>query len=1712
MTPNSSLNGLLQHQMTEKLGWALLHFVWQGAIAGCVVWLILAMLRRSSATLRYWVACVGLGLTALLPVVTVLILRDRPVAVVAALPIELPDHANHAIVLPRVVDGPIDAGTRSEINLQASIPPSIEMSAAPAAQATSSTDVALLERIERWFRPWLPSITMIWLFGVVALSIRLLINWSRVQRLKVMGTKRVDAMLDQLLQRLTQTLRIRQVVRLLESTLVEVPTVIGWLKPVILLPVASIQGLTVSQLEAILAHELAHIRRADFAINVLQSLVEILLFYHPAVWWISSRIRQERENCCDDLAASVSGDAAGYVAALVRMEELRAIPREVAFAARGGDLMSRVRRLLITPSPDRVSPWWFTGVVALLVVGSVVCLPVVLRSQTKESKDQADTDRDNQAAQTDEVQDKTATTPEALTPAQMADRIAETFKRFESVEYAAATQETRNTAAYGNSNEPILVHGTGRIRYRTDGTRWYVAKSSFSYNHGSKDTYPTELEAAFDGTVHTHLDRQTLTIGEHDLTEQTLKPSAHFWRAGLSTEWLLSALRRPEAKLDGETTVDGAKCQRIQVNWKPDWDKEDRAFEIVICPEQNWLLRRVVIHRGKELVAEWTVHKTMSTPTGLWYPTEFEIKRPESDDTPKYSVVVTEFRERRDFTAQDFVIPVRVGQTIIDQGQGIGWYVDPWWNELAPWLRNSLSAPQPDLKQLSELRSYNDPQMAGRPAPALQPGDWLTDEAAIEWNRAERKATVVYFFGGGLINPTPRQLKAVDNLYRTYRDGGLEVIGITPSNVDRNSTLQTVKELNLAIPVFVDSKATDADSQFDAKGAEYGATFAAFRQRAYTGTVLIDDAGKVVLIDPNAANNNRPQSRLEQLIREILQKTNGTSDPPSLRLKTVQMVSQALRAKAAEPDEIRAALTDPTLVWKQNFEQKIAASMAPADKELFKSHGWTTLALLKNLTEEDDHLSQAALIRLEEEWKRRAAATKGTGSITGTIRFKEGVPSSDRKATISIDPRLTLLWSNTGSNFMALGDRSRKQTVETNTRGEFEFKRLPKGTYDVTITSMGLARTTRRVDLINNDSSEQLTIELSQGDSIKGQVTDASGTSIRNATVKLVSRHNPTDLPHVRTFENSARQVTTDQMGSFLFESLFDGDYIFEVSAEGFEPFTTERIQAGTQNVKIVLKSVNQTQREKAKKTIVGQVIDRKTRSPIVNAEVGLQIWDQGPGGTSLNEGPIVVSGTTDNEGRYELAVPADAKDRSAFAVWASKPGYQLTRENIVQWVRDVSDNPTIQLTSTSGCVIQLRDDAGRPVPQAKLTIEGQTLPESISFRIPDNWRDKLVGTSGVDGIARIPQVVPEAVTAVRLVVPNWDAEVLLVHDFFLNHRPKRKGTHFEWMLPKTGILEGQINVEGGTLPENLVLQVATEAALPNPAPPDAKGKFVLPRILGSPENRFDIGVHGVAKARVDANGRFEIQSMPAGRLTIKPFLAANQPLKADFRQSMTVTAGKATSIEIPVNKGVRVHGAITQSDTGRGQAGVSFQAVYGQAIRDPQFSDEVIDLTTDQNGKFEFWAPPGPVVLVIGMRDDNYSSVEWWSDRVRGRGSYFFIPEAAEFELDPIVFVPTATASGRLVDTAGNALEGWSIYGYPEIPGKPQDLVTSCLVANTFEGNGKFSGRYPSTLPPVVWKATLEKWRTPYESVDQKFMARVISTEPLVLEVDVRRARLRRD
>jgi TonB family protein len=197
---------------------------------------------------------------------------------------------------------------------------------------------AWLAAIQSWALP-------LWSLGVLAFSLRLVLGSKQVAMLRRRGAPAEATVLESVAG-LAKRMGLTRPVRVLISTLADSPSVVGWIRPVILLPSATILGLTPQQLEAVLAHEIAHIRRYDYLVNILQIVVETLLFYHPAVWWASARIRHERELCCDDLAVRSCGDALSYARALTALEKLRVLTPNLAMGSTGGSLFYRIQRLM----------------------------------------------------------------------------------------------------------------------------------------------------------------------------------------------------------------------------------------------------------------------------------------------------------------------------------------------------------------------------------------------------------------------------------------------------------------------------------------------------------------------------------------------------------------------------------------------------------------------------------------------------------------------------------------------------------------------------------------------------------------------------------------------------------------------------------------------------------------------------------------------------------------------------------------------------------------------------------------------------------------------------------------------------------------------------------------------------------------------------------------------------------------------------------------------------------------------------------------------------------------------------------------------------------------------------------------------------------------------------------------------------------------------
>jgi TonB family protein len=285
---------------------ALLRFVWQGSVVAAGLWVVLRTLRSRSANLRYAICCSALILLAALPLATTWLLYQPPWTAIVT-------RGANEVSVPVLI-----ATTQGE--------------------ARRADWLALLEA---WAVP-------IWSFGVLLFSARMVWGCRQVAVLRRTGHAVERSVLTRI-EALSARMGVARPVKALISLFPNGPGVVGWLRPVILLPASALTGLTPQQLEAVLAHELAHIRRHDYLVNLLQMVIEALLFYHPAVWWVSSRIREEREFCCDDLAVRACRDAAAYARALSTLEHLCPSTPAPALASTGGPLLERIRRILGSP-------------------------------------------------------------------------------------------------------------------------------------------------------------------------------------------------------------------------------------------------------------------------------------------------------------------------------------------------------------------------------------------------------------------------------------------------------------------------------------------------------------------------------------------------------------------------------------------------------------------------------------------------------------------------------------------------------------------------------------------------------------------------------------------------------------------------------------------------------------------------------------------------------------------------------------------------------------------------------------------------------------------------------------------------------------------------------------------------------------------------------------------------------------------------------------------------------------------------------------------------------------------------------------------------------------------------------------------------------------------------------------------------------------------
>lgn len=370
-------------QTVELLGWTLLHSLWQIALIG-IVFAIVDRLIRTTAhhlELRYWLSVGSLMIMiAMLPATFIVMAAHtnepsgretmvasamdfNPKSAVSVEPLGEPAGDIEFVSSPSIKQS-MQARPRIRLRMDEGLsfdslakdrPVETRgiVSTAEFSSREASIITSLPTNIGSMFAPWLTSIVTLWICGVLVFLVRPALGWYGILRLRRACCDTAGASLKQWISDCAMTMRVTRHVAVRVSNSVPVPLLIGWIRPVILLPVAAVTGLSESQLRAVLAHELAHVARHDAIVNAAQLVVESVLFFHPVTWWLSGRVRDLREHCCDELAMKVTGNRREYVDTLIRLETVARFTPAATLSIHGGSLVNRIRRIATTQSDSR---------------------------------------------------------------------------------------------------------------------------------------------------------------------------------------------------------------------------------------------------------------------------------------------------------------------------------------------------------------------------------------------------------------------------------------------------------------------------------------------------------------------------------------------------------------------------------------------------------------------------------------------------------------------------------------------------------------------------------------------------------------------------------------------------------------------------------------------------------------------------------------------------------------------------------------------------------------------------------------------------------------------------------------------------------------------------------------------------------------------------------------------------------------------------------------------------------------------------------------------------------------------------------------------------------------------------------------------------------------------------------------------------------------
>lgn len=354
----------IESKLVQDLGWTLIHSVWQIALISAVLFLALKAFTKLSAEARYLLSVSALVLAFILPAMTFIQFSGSPARAMSA-------DAGYTQTIPAKND--VNRLPSDAVEAPAGDPAAIPSTG----QAPFLSFASLQNFFDRNLAHQIPLAVGLWLLGLAFFGLRLTGGIWQLHRYKTRGVSLPEADWQLKFELLCERLGVPQPVRFLTSNLVETPIVAGWLKPVILVPAGLFLQIHPRELEIIIAHELIHIRRYDPLVNLAQSAVEILFFYHPCIWWLSAHIRKEREFAADARVLEIFNDShLTYANALANLEEIRLLTNNhipsIATAANGGNLMQRIQKILQKNTETRITNSAWSAGLAILLISAVL--------------------------------------------------------------------------------------------------------------------------------------------------------------------------------------------------------------------------------------------------------------------------------------------------------------------------------------------------------------------------------------------------------------------------------------------------------------------------------------------------------------------------------------------------------------------------------------------------------------------------------------------------------------------------------------------------------------------------------------------------------------------------------------------------------------------------------------------------------------------------------------------------------------------------------------------------------------------------------------------------------------------------------------------------------------------------------------------------------------------------------------------------------------------------------------------------------------------------------------------------------------------------------------------------------------------------------------------------------------------------------------------